>query len=132
MSNNPAPAANSGPQNRPEQTSSSPGSGEGVLAQILAQTSGTSGSGGELDPEDMAALQRVAEKWRGEPFVFEPVAVELVQAVLSRQFIRGSGSAKGVGALQTMSKQVATTLFDDPVSRQRLESLWQHLSEQVR
>jgi hypothetical protein len=81
--------------------------------------------GGGLDSEQMEAVSQVAKRRHGEPFALEPVAVELVEAVLCA-FFKVSKEARS--SWRGVSLAVATTLCDDPVSHGRLEALWGRLA----
>jgi len=94
---------------------------EDVLRQILM--------GGDqaaaADPEAVAALKHLGERYLGHPFELDPLVVELVRAVLGEPYRRLAGSAD---LWRTMTAGVAQTLYDDPASRQRLHDLWRRLT----
>ncbi len=97
-----------------------------LLNQVLTET-----ALGELDDdqysaEDLRLLREVAARYPTAAFDLEPVAVELVRAVVGEPF-RGL-----LGAQEqwwTITYEIAQTLFNDPRSRQRLELLWIRLRE---
>jgi hypothetical protein len=97
-----------------------------MLEQILSARTGGAPDKGFVEPADVEALEAVARKLAGRPFALEPVAVELVFAMIEVQFHKAGIPAD---TLRTMAEQIATTLYDDPVSRQRLEALWLGLSQ---
>ncbi len=99
--------------------------GSHLLEQILRATAGDTPSKGFVESADARALEAVAQKLAGRPFDLEPVAVELVHAMLEVQFTK---AGMPVDTLRAMAQQIATTLYDDPTSRQRLEALWLELS----
>jgi hypothetical protein len=103
-----------------------PAVGSHMLEQILSAHSGGAPDKGFVEPADVEALERVARKLAGQPFALEPVAVELVHGMLEVQFHKAGISA---ATLRAMAEQIATNLYDDPVSRQRLEALWLGLSQ---
>ena len=79
-----------------------------------------------LTQQDRAALLEVARRYSGEPFAFEPIAVGLVQAMLTSFF---SSWGKAPALWRPMATRVARTLFEDPVSQERLRGIWHHLCE---
>lgn len=74
----------------------------------------------------MEAIQEVARRHRNAPFALDPVLVELVQTILRIQF---GDHPEWAAAWQGASGPVAQTLYEDPVSRERLELLWNRLSK---
>lgn len=80
----------------------------------------------DMNPRDVAALAEVARKRRGEPFVLVPVATELVAAILKDDFRPVIANASGWDGLV---HDVASAIFDDAVSRARMENLWSRLLE---
>ena len=76
----------------------------------------------ELRPEELESLLQVARRHRGIPFALEPVAIDLIDALLTVRFTKD-------GFKPDMAREIATSLFDAPVSNERLESLWQRLKE---
>jgi hypothetical protein len=100
--------------------------GRDLLDSVLRQTAPSSSADDAPTAADMVALRDVADRHRGKKLVVQPIVVELVQAVLSEQFqpVVASGES-----WDTMCSGIAQTLFDDPVSRDRLDSLWSRLSE---
>jgi hypothetical protein len=95
-----------------------------LLEQVLRQT--LNGASETADPAALEALSLVAARHRGRPLELQPVAVDLVHAVLSAQFPGQFGDAAGA---RELSAEIARTLFDDPPSRHRLEALWSRLAE---
>ena len=79
-----------------------------------------------MDPADLDALRQVAQHYRGQPLVLEPITVELVEAVLGVQF---PDRPQASPSWKAMSESIAQSLFDDPASRQRLEGIWTRLAE---
>jgi hypothetical protein len=94
------------------------------LKQVLDATlNATAASASES--EGLAALRAVAQALPGQPFGLT-VAVELISAVLAGQFSQREIATE---ALRPVANRVAATLCDDPVSRARLEALWERLCE---
>jgi hypothetical protein len=86
---------------------------------------------GPYSPENDAqasAVREVARRRRGEPFSLDPVAVEMVEAVLQTLLGAPSGEEH---AWRTVSRAVAETLCEHPASEKRLRALWERLAEGV-
>jgi hypothetical protein len=79
-----------------------------------------------LSAEDRRALAEVVRRHRGEPLALEPVAVELVQAMLSSFF---ASWGKDRALWRPMAQDIASSLYDDPPSQERLQRIWLHLCE---
>lgn len=95
-----------------------------LLDQILTETALGELSDDKYSTEDMRLLREVAARYSASAFDLEPVAVELVRAVVGEPFRELLG---GQDEWCAMTREIAQTLFDDPQSRQRLESLWNRL-----
>lgn len=100
-----------------------------LLDRILEETRlGESGA-----DEDRAAglqeLKQVASRHSGAAFSLDPVAVEMVRAVVGPGCRKLAGSDE---AWQAMTRSIAQTLFDDVRTRERLERLWHRLCEAQR
>ena len=96
-----------------------------MLDQILELALGGAPQAGFVEPEDVTAMRKVAKSLAGHSFALEPVVVELIHAVLQLQFQKAGIPSATVHA---MARQIATTLYDDPSARARLEALWAGLS----
>ncbi|MHC4398304.1 MAG: hypothetical protein ACYTG0_01340 [Planctomycetota bacterium] len=96
-----------------------------LVQSVLEQTLTMCSSDEPLDGESRRAVKAVVVRRRGKPFSLEPVAVELVAAVLRTQLAAQSGRAD---TWRTLSIQVAQTLCEDPASRKRLEAFWRRIS----
>ena len=108
-----------------EESSAEPAVGSEMLDQILELALGGAPQAGFVEPDDVTAMRKVAKSLAGHSFSLEPVVIELIQAVLQLQFQKaGIPSA----TVQAMARQIATTLYDDPSARARLEALWAGLS----
>ena len=71
-----------------------------------------------------AAFVAVASRYRGQPLESEPVAAELVFAVVEHHFL-GLPGFSAIG--HALSARVARTLMEDPACCQRLGELWARL-----
>jgi hypothetical protein len=96
------------------------------LERVLRETLTMCGANEPLSAESRKALREVVTRHGGKPFSLEPVAVELVAAVLQA---RGPAGAESSGWRQAVTLQVARTLCEDPASRRRLEGFWARLNE---
>lgn len=95
-----------------------------ALDRALAPEDGKAGEAGE----ERQLLLEVARRRRGEPFSIDPAGFELVEAVLRSCF----GKLRSGPALhQAMSREVARSLCEDPVQKERLEALWARLQEEA-
>ena len=117
----PAPQSRQ-PADEPE---AKPAVGSEMLDQILELALGGSPQAGFVEPDDVTAMRKVAKTLAGQSFALEPVVVELIHAVLQVQFRKAGIPSATVRA---MALQIATTLYDDPSARARLEALWAGLS----
>lgn len=119
------PAPNDGPSDTDAARSrADKAHGRELLESVLRQTLEHSDSGTPLDDADQEALAQVAGHHLGEPLTLEPVAVELVEAVLILHF---QGLADAPAFWRHVAVQVAETLLGDPVMQRRLEELWRNL-----
>lgn len=80
----------------------------------------------QLSPQEMQALSDVARRHRGASLVLDPVAVELVEAMLRCRF---GNLSVGEGFWHQASQRIAATLCEVPESQQRLSVFWQQLCE---
>jgi hypothetical protein len=116
---------------RPEPVDAPSGSADGraggrvLLEKVMEETERLLGREDALEPQQIAAIRAVARRRAGEGLILDPVLIELVEAVLSVQF---RGLADGSPIWKQAARQIAQTLFDDPVARGRLEALWNNLS----
>lgn len=98
-----------------------------LLENVLRATLAVCASDEPLDRAQMERFLEVTKRHRGQPVTAEPVGRELVFAALEGQF----PSPHGEGFWQAMASQIARTLFEDPLARQRLERLWASLCEEA-
>jgi hypothetical protein len=103
---------------------------KGKLEQVLRDALVLAEAGpysAEADAQ-VSAVREVARRRRGEPFSLEPVAVEMVEAVL-RTLLGAPGGEEQ--SWRNVSLAVATTLCEHPASERRLRALWERLGEGV-
>ncbi len=79
-----------------------------------------------VTPEEYESLLEVARRHRGEPLSLDPVAVELVQAMLKSYFRISKELPK---LWNDMAHEIARTLHEDKVLSERLKRLWSKLVE---
>ncbi len=97
-----------------------------LLQSVLEQTDAASRGDDALDPQQRLALDGVVRRYRGQPFSLDPIATEMVRAMLTTEF---RDRPEWADAWEAVSGHVAQTLWEDQVSRDRLDALWLRLSE---
>jgi hypothetical protein len=100
-----------------------------LLEKVLEETLSASHHGAPGSITGLEALRDVARRYRGQPLVLDPVAMELVWAMLRSSFPK---VREGSREWRTMSTRIAQTLLDDPVARERLKAFWGRLTESDR
>jgi hypothetical protein len=75
---------------------------------------------------DWNAVADVVRSLRDEPFGLDPVAIELVRALLRPYFGGGDGAPE---LLQAIAREIAASLVEDPVFHHRLRNFWVRLVE---
>ena len=93
--------------------------------RVLEETERLLSAQDALEPRQIEALKEVARRHPGERLALDPIAVELVLAILSVQF---GALALPEPVWQEAASQIAQALLEDPVARPRLEALWGHVS----
>lgn len=96
-----------------------------LLEEVLQATLQFSASNEALPAENLPALVAVARRRKDQPLTIE-IVNELVDTVLRIRFRRVVESSTLWGR---MTEQVATTIMDDPRTRDRMQSLWDKLCE---
>jgi len=97
-----------------------------LLDRIVKETMLVEATGNEDDGEELRLLRQVAARYPRTAFNLEPIAVEMVRAVVGLHYRETVDSDE---AWQAMTQGIAQTLFDDPRSRERLQAIWHRLSE---
>lgn len=97
-----------------------------LLEAVLQQTLAMSGAADDATARDLGALRLVVERHRGRPFALEPVAVDLIDALLHDKLDEGKLTP---AARRTMVEQIAQSIYEDPVTHGRFQALWTRLSE---
>ncbi len=93
-----------------------------LLDRVLQETMAAVSVG----PQELSALLDVARKYHGQPLTLEPVAVELVEAILR---FRLPALQLSDPQRREMLTQIAELLLEDPPSAERLRRLWDRLKE---
>ena len=118
-----ADSSNLGPKDRrsheAQQPTPSTAPDRAMMEEVLKRT--LSESANSLDPAEREALRTVVLRHRDEAFEIDPVAVDLVEVLLKLEFKNSISSPE---VWRRMCYEVAKTLFDDPVARQRMQSIW--------
>jgi tellurite resistance protein len=96
-----------------------------ILDEVLQVTLQMSKADDSLRPEELRSLVSVARRRRAEPFSLETLE-ELVQAVLRLRFRRVVESSS---LWDRMTRQIATTIFDDPRAKEGMLKFWERLCE---
>jgi hypothetical protein len=97
-----------------------------LLASVLKCTIAYYEGDGQLTDDERDEIEAVVRRHRGEAIRLEPLVRELVEAVLRVEFRRRPAWTP---LWPGVSAQIAQALWEDPVSRGRLETLWDHLAK---
>ena len=98
-----------------------------LLKEILQHTSEIGGDGEPLERREREALADVVRRYRGRPLDVEPVAAELVGAMLVTLLPSPANSAEDRAVV---ARHVAQTLLDDPRCQDRLAAIWKRCCEE--
>ena len=126
-SSSPDPRGASGPSwSASERKAAAPGSSfdPELLERVLQETFSAVISDDPLAKTDRDVLTEVALRYPGQPLCLQPVATELVFALLRTHLGRFESF---VQAGNTLAARIAETLMEDPEARKRLGSLWDRL-----
>mgnify|MGYP000666376286 CR=1 FL=1 len=109
-------AGEAGPESAPPSAS--------VLEHVLQATLAICARDEPLQGSDMERLRAVARRHPDCRELTEPIAAELVRAVLGGNFLRAD-DADGVGPAAVA--QIARSLLEDPAAGPRLQRFWDRL-----
>src|SRR5262245_49062730 len=98
----------------------------GLLEEVLTRTLANSQSTSKTTAGEISLLRQVADRHRRQPFDVEPMVLDLVETVLKEHYQTLFSSPE---KWQAMVREIARTLYEDPLSRARLERLWKQLLE---
>lgn len=99
------------------------------MDRVLRETLAAADPDAPLEAAELEALLQVARRHGNADLSLQPVAVELVEAVLWTRFRAVSGRGD---LWQSLAVRIAATLWEDPTSRGRLQVLWSRLTEAAR
>jgi hypothetical protein len=97
-----------------------------LLDAVLQRTQAAEDSTASTFENNMGPLLQVLLRHRGAAFTLEPVAVDLVQAALEDHFRELKTPQE---YWHRIAREVARTLFEDPVAHDRLERFWIGLTQ---
>lgn len=98
-----------------------------LLRHVIEETLGAATLDEPVDQRDVEALRAVAVRYAGQSLCLNPIAVELVRALLTRRW--GATVAAAHLSLDDMAWEIAAALLDAPASRARVRQLWLRLGE---
>jgi len=114
------------PQELPT-TSDAAGPESGVLDDVVRATIASAETDDRLTSQELAALKEVARRWGDAPFSLEPIAVELVQAIVMTNY----GQLRAQQDWPSMTARIARNLYESPAANARLNNLWRRLVESL-
>jgi len=101
-----------------------PAADPALIERVLRETLAASDTEQPRDRQELAALREVSRRHPAEPFGLEPVAKEMVEAILR---VRFADRFHGAESRSAMAARIAETFCDDPISAERLKDLWVRL-----
>ena len=99
-----------------------------LLERVVRETVAGDEQADAISPAEMDALRGVAKRHAGAPFALDPVAVDLVECVISSRLAEQELSDQ---RRRSMSVEIATSLMETPVVEARLRRFWGLLSRSV-
>jgi hypothetical protein len=96
-----------------------------LLESVLRQTAAMADSDEPPSRAEMEAVEEVGRRFAGRAFSLDPVVVELVGAMLLVQY---GSQWNSPGLWRVVSERIARSIFEDPLSRERMERIWDRLS----
>ncbi len=111
-----------------EQTSAkdNPLDDEKVLTRVLLETISSTTSDQGVEAVEMEALRQIGRQYAGEELTLDPIATDLVGSILKCRLGDRWGPPE---RRETMSREIAGTLWHNPHTYDRLVSFWARLSE---
>lgn len=93
---------------------------------VLRATLDSDAADQRVTAEEVAALADVARRHGAAPFVNDPIAVDLVEAIIQANY----GHLRRPPEIwRSTAVRIAAVLCDSPAARARLENLWARLLE---
>ena len=111
---------------REEYVAETPAVDAGALDAVLRATLESAESDERVTSEEVDALRDVARRHGPGPLTLDPVAIDLVQAII---VVNYGALRRPPEVWQATAAKIATLLFDSPTTRARLENLWARLLE---
>jgi len=97
-----------------------------ALEEAVHRTLANTESGGPVTREEITALQAVAARHGDVPLTLDPIAIELVEAIINVNY---GHLRRPREVWQRTAAKIARLLCDSPEARARLENLWRRLVE---
>jgi hypothetical protein len=102
---------------------------DSLLRSVVESTEAMFRKGGNGDAAVLGILESVVARYGAGPLASDAAVAEMIEGILREEF----RSHPEWGMLwPAASREIARTLWEDPTSRARLESLWQYLCERGR
>jgi hypothetical protein len=93
---------------------------------VLRATLDSDAADQRVTAEEVAALGEVARRHGNVPLAYDPIAVDLVEAIIQVNY----GHMKRPPEIwRSTAVRIAAVLFESPAARARLENLWARLLE---
>ena len=99
-----------------------------VLEEVLRQTLVDADLAKEMEELDLLSLIEVARRHRGTIRPTAPILRELVASLLTSRF---PGLEESPGFRDTVAKEIASTLMDDPYQRELMQRFWSKLCDRA-
>ena len=99
---------------------------EKALTRVLLETISSTTYGQELEAGEMEAMRRIGRQYAGKELTLNPIATDLVESILKCRIGDRLGPPE---RLETMSREIARTLWHSPHTYDRLVVFWARLSE---
>lgn len=130
MSAEPESAGHSGEleEAQPSLAGASPAD-ERLLDAVMCQTAAALDEQTLAQTVDLPRLREVARRHPSDSLTLDPILCELIEAILETHL---SPLVRSSGFRTKIARAVAQPLFDNPVSRGRLELLWSQLLDNTR
>jgi hypothetical protein len=104
--------------------------GREILSGLLDRHSITSlrSDSPPLEDDEMVAIREIASRHSGQPLSLDPIVMELVRALVVRWYAPGLTDKAMHGQWNFIADQIAASLYEDPVARERLQLFWSRLT----
>ncbi len=102
---------------------------EKLLDAVMHQTAASLDEQALASMADLPKLREIARRHPSDTLTLDPILVELIAAILETHL----SPVCRTDAMRTrIAREIARPLFENPVSRGRLELLWSQLLDQAR